>query len=132
MIAGIVVSAFTFGPLDAFLSRSSSFLESLSATSVVIAASEYLVEHALYLVAQFVLVWWWLSFVKYRSRTAYALTGLVLAAYPVALIIGRNLAFGPAQGVDVFLMVGAIILAFAMAGMFSMLALHFAAYRRAD
>ena len=132
LIAGMTVSALTFGPLAAFLAQGSSFLDGFGATAVVVAASDFLADNAMYLVAQFILVWWWLSFVKYRSRSAFALTGLVLAAYPIALIFGRNLAFGPAQSADVLLIIGAVIAAYAMAGVLSMLALHFVAYRRAD
>lgn len=127
---GALMAALTSGPLAAFLSRGGAFLDSLGVFVVLSASFDYFAENAIFVVLQLMIVWWWLSFVKYRSRTAFALTGLVLSAYPVSLFIGRNIAFGEMPGADVLLIVGGIVAAHGLAGALPMLALHFAAYRR--
>ena len=130
LFVGCLTLSLFVGPLSALLGWGSTLSSAALGASIMVAAYSYFVDNLLMLAASFALIWWWLTFVKYRSRTAFAFAGVVSAGYPLFLQFGKYLAFADGATAEDWAIVAAVIAAFSLSGAVSMLLLHLCAYRR--
>jgi hypothetical protein len=131
LLVGCLTLSLFMGPLLAILGRRGSFLFDDIGASIINAAYSYFVDNLFMLLASLTLIWWWLTFAKYRSCIAFALAGIANCGYPFFLLFGRYLAFTDEVTLSDWAFGSGLIAAFSVAGAVPMLLLHLSAYRRA-